>query len=748
MSPVLAPPPHAAPAAQTAALKAAAALQAEAVQALGSPSPAKAVRLRLRSALALRERHLGRAHPLSLATRGVFGLLLDREGDPRGLRLYAEACGGLHRRLLTEQRIHGLESPELLGCLETLGELYGYESLKADRWEDRALGILVPHSRGVRPDLERRVVAALQRHYGPWLSFRPPETDRVLEDAARLLELWFRRQDPAEYTREFAETGLRSDARGVWGLVARKGGEELALTIQAALKRLDPDALLGFFDAFVGWMEDQKGRPWAAQALDLGRGMDKVIDASPAGGLNSLTRRIRLAEALGDPGRAARLLTEALRAAESIGDVLSLGARAGHFLDRAPDPELNRAVEDTLLLRLPELLSEAEGRRWIEAEARRLERAGRGVTAEELWRALYGRPGPEGTPESAGWSLGRNLAAQGRWEEARAFLEPLLASKLGGSKDAELRFFLANVELRLGQTDMATLRAREGLERIPAEGPLQPVPGLAGALRRLAGDESFQEQWTAILARLRKTMDPNSALSALADPAVLIGLVEKLELAEGPPPPGPACGEPWIQVAAGPQEGADALLRAAQGLPAQQAVPCLKGAVKLLESAWGNEDPRLLAPLMQLGKTLSEQQDPKAEAVLRRALGLFAGHPDLDPGLKAEALARLGHFLSEEGRGSEAETLLRQAMGLLGAAPAADEKRLKEVGGGVYIILLSRMESLEDYEGCLALLDEAEALTARIPELRDELAKELDPHRAELRRKAKLQVLLRAQGLP
>lgn len=748
MLPVLAPPAHAAPSPVAAALRAAADLHAEAASALSRGAlAAKPVRLRLRSALALRERHLGRAHPLSLATRGVLGLLLHREGDPRGLRLFAEACGGVHRRLLAEQRIHGQDSPELLGCLEVLVELYGYEGLKADRWEDRALPILVRHSRDVRPDLERRVVAALQRHYGPWLSFRPPETGPVLEDAARLLDLWSRRTEPFGMTREFAETGLRGDARGVWKLVARHGGEELNLTIQAALQRLDPDVLLGSFDAFLAWLEDQKGRPWAAQALDLGRGMERVLDAAQAKGTDALTRRIRLAEALGERGRAGRLLADALRGAEAVEDLLRLGARAGHFLDRAPDPDLYRAMEEVLLRRQPELLSHEEGRRWMEAEARRMEQTGRLASAESVWRALLGRPEAARPPQPAAWSLGRNLAAQGRWEEARAFLEPLAAAELGGTRDAELGFLLADLEQRLGHEDAACDRAREGLERLPGEGPLHGVPGLAAALHRLARDEPSRDLRAALLARLRKSLDPDGALSALGDPAALVALLGRLESAAGPAPPGAPCGEPWIQVAVGAEEGAEALFRAARERPSTEALVCLRAAVKLLEGAWGGEDPRLAVPLLRLGRILSEGLDPDAEPVLRRLLSLCAANPDLEPGLKAEALAHLGHFLSEAGRGEEAEAFLRRALGQFRAGPG-DEDRLKEVGGGAFVILLSRLEDREDYEGMLALMDEAEALAAEFPKLKAELAKDLARQLPELQRKARIRMLLRAQGLP
>ncbi len=747
MVPVPAPPPHTAPSPVAAAVQAAAVIHGEAVQALHSSSvPAvKAARLRLRSALALRERHLGRHHPLSLSTRGLLGLLLDREGDPRGLKLYAEACGGAHRQLLLLQRTRGQDAPDLLGSLEALVELYGHESLKTDRWEDRALQILVGRSKGVRPDLERRVVEALQRHYGPWLSFRPPDTEKVLEDALRLLDLWSRRRDAAELTRAFAEAGLRSDARGVWDLVARKGGEDLVLAIRSALQGLDPAVLRESFDAFLAWMADQEGRPWAPQALQLGRGLEAALDARGAG---TLGRKVRLAQALGEPGRAAALLAEGLRTAEAAEDFLRLGAMAGRALDRAPDAELSRSVEETLLRRLPEVLDHAEGRRWLEAEARRMERAGRWGGAEGLWRALFGRPAPEGAPDSQGWNLGRNLAAQGRWAEARAFLEPLGASGQGGSRDAELGFLLSDLEQRLGNPDAAALRAREGLGRLPGEGPLQPVPGLAAALRRLGADASSAERRTEVLARLRKTLDPDGALPSLGDAAVLLALAERLEPSEAPGRPAQAgCGEPWTRAAAGAQEQAEALLRAARDLPARQAGPCLDAAVKLLEGLWGPEDPRLAPPLLQQARTLAEGQAPGAEAALRRLLALGAANPDLDPGLRAEALARLGSLLSEAGREDEAETLLRQALGLLGAAHL-DAERLKEVGGGAYFVLLARLEDREDYEGALALMDEVEVLAAKLPGLKDDLAKELAPHRKELARKARIRVLLKVQGLP
>jgi len=210
--------------------------------------------------------------------------------------------------------------------------------------------------------------------------------------------------------------------------------------------------------------------------------------------------------------------------------------------------------------------------------------------------------------------------------------------------------------------------------------------------------------------------------------------------------PGP-CGGPWTQLAEGPLEQAQALLRSARELPQSKALPCRKAALKLLEGQWGLEDPRLAEPLLDLGRPLVEAEDPEAEPVLRRLLDLGRANPGLDPALRIEALARLGQFLSERDQGNAADLLFRQALGLLDAVPPAPEET-QRMTVGVCLVLLVRLDEAEDYLGALALLDEAEALAARHPAFRQEFVKDSAPLRPELLRKAKLQALLRAQGLP
>lgn len=233
-----------------------------------------ALRLELRTAHAAADKRLGRLHPQTLTLRALAGLVLDRQGEARGLRLFAEACGDLHRRLRLIQRSRGAEDTATLPYLEALADLYRLEKLQDGRWEDQALRVHLHTSTGPRPDLERRVVAALERHYGPFLSFRAPDRTAVLEDVARLVSLWMRRTPPAERTTAFLEVALRTDARGCgsWSRPTRKNrcGRRCGSWWAASTPKLPRQADLG---PFLAWLPAQAGAatPWADAARTLER---------------------------------------------------------------------------------------------------------------------------------------------------------------------------------------------------------------------------------------------------------------------------------------------------------------------------------------------------------------------------------------------------------------------------------------------------------------------------------------------
>jgi tetratricopeptide (TPR) repeat protein len=723
----------------------------------GTSTDWNVLRAELRTALAASEKRYGRLHPLPLTLRALIGLVLDKQGEDRGLRLFAESCGSLFRQLRLTQRVHGQEARETLPFLDAFQELYGLEKLKADRWEDLALRVGSRHSRGPRPDLEGRVVAAIERHYGGFLSFRSPDRGAVLEDVSLLLALWSRRTQPPGATREFVEVALRSSARGVWKLVSVHSDEALREHLKTLISSLDPNILQEEMSSFLPWLTAQSSSPWKDDARTLAVTMDSMLAKSDRPPAVVLQRRVRLARALGENERAIRMISTALR--ESQEDRSPVLALAEEQLRDNQDAALGRLLHESLLADLPRVSADTGGRALLAADAQRLENGGDFGSAEVLWRSLFDQPRTaesEGGPMAPGaleHALGSNLAAQHRWEEARFFLEAITAfEKWRG--DPSLRFQLAAVEAGRGDTIAARRWARGGFALLPVEEPVKPVSGLAAALRIALGDPQ-EGPVQEILDRVRTALDPEERVPALKDPAILLALVEGLEQRNAIPSVvrDPACPGPWSAIGEDPLTRGMALLQAANGLRLQDAEPCLREALRLLEQAFGEQDPRLLQPLMRLARCLQDREDPAAEAVFRRLLALAAAHPEVDSLLESEARARLGQFLSEQGRDVEADTLLREALDRLLKESPSDPKRL-EMLGGVVLMLVARSEYLEDYFDASQVLEQVESLLAKdAPDSGKEIRmeselRELTGPKVGFIRRARLRTLLQAQGLP
>lgn len=724
-------------------------LQAKAMALLSGPGGGwAALRMELRTAHAAAAQKLGRLHPQALTLRALAGLVLDRQGEARGLRLFAEACGDLHRQLRLVQRGPVPASAATLPYLESLAGLYRLEKLQDGRWEDQALRVHVRQSKGPRPDLERRVVAALERHYGPFLSFRAPDREAVLEDVAALVALWQRREPPAGRTAAFLEVALRADARGVWKLVAGHAGEALREALQELVGSLDADLLQADLGPFLAWLPAQAKTPWADAAKGLGEAVEAAVERARLAPATALQRRARLAVALGEPARAVAMVSEALL--QSREDRPAVLALAEELVRDIEDPALVDRLHRALLADLATTSGDPATHGLRTAAAQRLEALGDPVAAEQLWRSLLGTARSSAgflAPEALDHALGSNLASQQRWEEARFFLEPLTAAEKGQG-DPALRFLLSRVEAGRRDFESARRWAREGLERLPKEEPLAPLPGLAAALRLLRTEPEAEEA----LARLRSGLDPAGRIPALADPQRLLDLLEQLEQANAKPQPvpGSACRSPWVRVGDDPASRGQALLLAANGVRLADAEPCLREALRHLERAWGDQDPRLLPPLLRLAQCLQDQEHADAEFVLRRALALAAAQPERDLRLEAEVRARLGQFLGDRGRAEEADALLQAALRELAKDSATAPKAL-ELFGGVLLMRLARLEHQEDYQGALEALQVADEKLAKLgtePGTEGEvILKEMGLSRARFTRQAEIQALLRAQGL-
>ena len=615
-----------------------------------------------------------------------------------------------------------------------------------------SLGAELRHSRGPRPDLEARLVAAIERHYGPFLSFRPPDRPALLEDVSRLLVLWGRRDNP---TREFLEVGLRSDARGVWRQVAAHAGESLRVRMKGFLAGLDPALLAAEPQGFLAWLPAQEPTPWKAEARGLAEAVDAALERAKLPPAAILLRRVRLARALGERERAAGMVAKAfMEFAEDRGSVFALAAEQ---LRDQGDPVLASLFHRALLEDLPGLSADGSGRSLLVADAERLEADGDFAAAEVLWRSLLGLPSvPPNADDPANAlvlerALGSNLSHQQRWEEARFFLEPLTASEKWKAEPT-LRFQLAAAESGRGDPEAARRRALEGLALLAEDGPLRPMPGLAAALRLLVVDARGGEAAAKAMERLRRTLDPDSLVPALLEDSVLLALTEGLEPRSDRPRtrPGPTCGGPWTDLGEDPATRGLALLQAANGLRLEDSEPCLREALRHLERVYPDPDPRLQPPLMRLARCLQERDDAGAEAVYRRILANTAAQAGTDPLLEMEARARLGQLLSEQGRDQEADALLREVMErLLRASP--DDPKVLEMLGGVVLMLMARLEYREDYPGALQVLEQVEGMLARESGQEVHLATELRDltgSKSRLLRQARLQTLLRAQGLP
>jgi tetratricopeptide (TPR) repeat protein len=463
----------------------------------------------------------------------------------------------------------------------------------------------------------------------------------------------------------------------------------------------------------------------------------------------TLKHRVRLARAMGENGRAVSLIGEALR--DSRDDRSAVLALAEEQIQEQPDPALARLLHEALLARLPEAVAGGSERTLIEADARRLEHDGDFGSAEAMWRSLLSAPAADSGRSVLELALGNNLAAQHRWEEARFFLEPLTAVDKW-QVEPTLRFQLAEVERGRGDLDAARRWAREGLALLPGEGPVRPAPGLGTALRLLDGDPHSGGPADAVLERVRLALDPEGLVPALHDRVTLLALLEGLERRSAKPQPLATadCGGPWSAVGEDPATRGMALLQAAGGLRMEDAQRCLKEALRILEKAFPGEDPRLMLPLLRLGRCLQDREDAGAEAVFRRILGLAAANPDADPLLALEVRARLGQLLNEQGRDEEADRLLQDALDGLMAVPAADPKVL-EMLGGVVLMRVARLEYREDYLAAAQVLEQVEGLLVRDSDTEAKIAtelRELTGPKIQFHRRAQLQILLRAQGLP
>jgi len=694
----------------------------DAFRADAKPRPEQLVRLRfaLEKAVKARSSALGRVHPGTLEAAGLWGVALHRTGEgDRGDRVWARACTELTRGLKLQERFHGAASKQLLPHLEALESCFEAQGLNARPYADRLLDIAVATSKGPRPDLERRAVAALRKAYGEFLVMRGPDVEGTLHGAETLVDLWLRRPEGEEASKAFLETAFRSDAQGVWKLCAAKGSEGLRDKVAKLLDRVDA-GLLADDRAWPGtWAHPLLKTPWKALASALLARADRALAARPK--VDSRLRRVDLAEAEGAWDRGASLLREALAATDEKG-FRRVAERSLDFLERHRDPGLLRALARAVAIRRGSLEADGEVARGL---AMALEAKGQWTDAEVLRRGAL-RPGE---PSDRVW-LARNLAGQGRYEEAAA----LFVEASSPDDGLDLGFEAAAAWRRSGRTEIADRTAKEALLAWARSSRERPRSGFAEALALVAGRLAEAELWSELAPRLGKELGLPEGVPLPPRDVLLQALRDEEDGRRGDPCDG---GDP-----ARPAEArAQALLARVALRDTDDEEGCLDRALKLLGEAWDPLDPRWLPWLREAADRLKERAPDKAETLLRRAVAIATDPKGAEDRERLQLRTLLGIHLLQHGKEDEGRKVLMEAFDK--AAPTfRGTKEEMDVAGGLVLALLQGHEEALAYDEALDLARRCQAVLDRVGTVPKEDRRDLDRMLKELEHQAKLQGLM------
>lgn len=686
------------------------------------PTPEQLVRLRfaLEKALKARSSTLGRFHPGTLEAAGLWGVALHRTGEgDRGDRVWARACTELTRGLRLQERFHGAASKQLLPHLEALESCFEAQGLYARPYADRLLDIAVATSKGPRPDLERRAVAALRKAYGEFLVMRGPRVEATLHWAETLVELWLRRPAGEETSKVFVESAFRSDAQGVWKLCATRGGEGLRDKVGQLLDRVDA-GLLADDRTWPGtWAHPLLKTPWRPLASALLARADRALEARAE--LGSKLRRVDLAEAEGAWERGASLLREAIAATDEKG-FRRVAERSLDFLERHRDPGLLMALARAVAIRRGGLEGDGEVARGL---AVALEAEGLWTEAEVLRRGAL-RPGE---PSDHVW-LARNLAGQGRFEEAAA----LFIEASSPDDGLDLGFEAAAAWRRSGRTGIADRTAKEALQQWARSSRGRPRSGFAEALALVAGRPAEAELWAELAPRLGRELGLPEGVP-LPPPDVLLQVLgDQEDGRRGDPCDG---GDP-----ARPAEArAQAMLARIALRDTDDEEGCLDAALKLLGRSWDPMDPRWVPWLREGADRLKDSAPGKAEALLRRAVAIATDAKAPEDHQRLELRTLLGLHLLQHGREQEGRKVLEEAFDE--AVPIfRGTKEEMDAAGGLVLALLQGYEEDLAYDEALALARRCQAALDRAGTVPKEDRKDLDRLLRDLEHQARLQGLM------
>jgi hypothetical protein len=679
-----------------------------------------------------------RARPLLEAALGALECLCEAENPAaamQGERRYGLAAKALAQRWRERQLALALDSPKRVPEWEGVALLYELGGLSGRRWQDEALRLRVRLflAQGSNRDssLGKDVAAAVEYHYGPWLTVANVEP--MLEFSGFLLRVWGSEKEASKLTQQVATLALKQDAERVWRLAARKGAADLREEMALLLDRLDAGILLKDHAEptlkLSGALLDTALEPAVRRLL-------KRLDGAAQKSQTHQATRRRIAHLVGDRETEATLLAEALAHGGSGRPGLELLREAADLLAGRPHARL--LAEATRQLRI----AVGEGHRFKDegwgfpealiAFADLHQASGQIDEAEALLRLRLE------WEDSQHQLQGRFqlLARLSRWSELKEQLGPPLAD---GLERLGWRYRCAQ---GLGQKEEALAWARAwidaALQLPPHEGP-PSLPGLSLARASLSAD---LEKLTALADRFGAQAAPGLERMWLDDPT-------------------------WMLVALDPEAtenptGTEANLRwRMQHLPADSAA-----ALKVLESLQQEAERRLGEDHLLIAELLMARARHEKEAglpLLERAQSLVEKHqaPEGDnSGSASREKARLlmavyEHLATAHASEGDARGLEDDLRGLLDILEG-EEAPSREAVQGLALLWLHfwRQQRMDD------LLDTATRLERLKARMRNPPKDGSAPGAAEssqlpepdelapFKRSARFQAQLRAAGWP
>jgi len=684
------------------------------------PARLKALRLQAASMLPVCAKGLppgSRALPLLEAALGALESAVGEEA--KGEKRFGRAAKSLALRWRSAQKAWGAGSPRRLPELDNLMLLYELGGLRASGWRDEALRIRLGATRAPDPVLEKDLAAAVEDHYGPWLTV--VEVEPMLEFCNHLARLWSGYRDDRALTRQIIQLGLKPNAERVWVLAARRSPEGFRTGLVDLLGRLDSDTLLsegappaGNGDAALRLAEALGGTPLEPAARDLLKRLEarlSELKRDPRGELRRRMARIR-----GDWGALAGLLTGGLGEAKSMEEVAPLLGEAETLLRDHPDGGLLAAGTQRLKA---SALAGAGGRdlpQRLEVWAELQRVAGHPEEVEELLRIRLALEDPKGQDLPARCEL---LARLGRWKELEALLptvpEPESERVLGW----RFRAALSRGDSSEAYQWLEAWLARATGPEAPEEPPL--LPGLCTAIPQLRARGEVLEQ---LAGRYGARLLPG----------------QETLLAR----------EPWRILAALDPEAPASLLpaRAEEGLRWRWSrLPGGEPRKRLLERLIEDAEAQLGASHLLVAELLIDlggSQKEEGREALERAQGILEsseGHEEL---LAKVYLALAAVCSQTDGAGLERNLL--KAMAVLEHTPRLSEEAedwMRDMPG-LLLLHLWREQRLEEL---VALGPRVEALSRRATRP-SPVAADLGTSLAALARVARFQSQLRAAGLP